>query len=321
MKNIENSMINLSNQTKQVNESNESETLKQYRSEMEEINKENKFLDDENKSLTEELDQINQLNLKLKEEIRSFKTKRKRLLTTSVKPIDKFYSVANFDNQVQNETNHDDNSYISLLKKLKAHMKMVLDPNELNGSTSEDIQELKDIFKIDSGRRIFANELEGYTQGKAKEVSESNFDLILFLINFALNELNLSNGADFISGKLLLSSSWNIYRKNRGKNKNVSPKEFIGDFIRTHPLWQNMEFWNEYFWDSASHKYSNLLNDQHETVFLEKYLKKFAKIMEKQGNVDVDSIIKLCSDIIKSLEIENNVRETLMSKIRSSLGK
>jgi len=36
----ENSMINLSNQTKQVNESNESETLKQYRSEMEEINKE-----------------------------------------------------------------------------------------------------------------------------------------------------------------------------------------------------------------------------------------------------------------------------------------
>jgi len=277
--------------------------------------------------LSDELIEALNESKKLREQFHDMQNKVKAprktgLNSNNVKPLGLVRSVSVLDTTAQLKgRNTEETTYFNLLKKMKSHILVVLDPRQVSESNEDDIQELKGIFKIDSGRRIFANELCNFVQGKQVEVTGNSFDFILFLINFALNELNLNNGADFISGKLLLEVSLSIYRKGHKK------KEFINDYIKAHPLWQNLDFWREYFWDIASTKYSLMLNESSNTKkvghFLAKNLKKFSLTMKDSGGVDPESIKGLCEEIIndQQFDLDDSTKSALMQKLNNILNK
>lgn len=69
------------------------------------------------------------------------------------------------------------------------------------------LTQLRDVFKDDAGRRIFAHMLREYIVdlgGKPVEITKHSYDVVSVLITRALSEMNLDNGADFISGKYFL---------------------------------------------------------------------------------------------------------------------
>lgn len=142
------------------------------------------------------------------------------------------------------------------------------------------IAEMSDLFKEDTGRRIFAHLLRQaivdvrrvsfdffcsllivlQAGGQPMSVTKHALDALSTLVLRALSESNLSNGADYISGKyflqvlyLLFSSppepvthnpsqvSYYLYAKSKGH------KTFLEELIRESPVWRNLDFWEGSF--------------------------------------------------------------------------
>lgn len=58
----------------------------------------------------------------------------------------------------------------------------------------------------------------------------------------------LSDRADFICGKILITICKSLYKKNT----TFAPKDYLQASIMSHYTWQNLFFWEEYFWDVMS---------------------------------------------------------------------
>jgi len=145
------------------------------------------------------------------------------------------------------------------LQELKKSLSQLMDPNiEVD---LEHVLELKDIFKYDTGRRSFAQMLyKDYIKPNSKnhiKLDGNSFEGLLFLINAMLAILDMRNGADYICGKIILEVSKKIFHEVLkdvdGKEQMV--KETVEDMIKTHYIFEDVRFWEEYFWDTISHKF------------------------------------------------------------------
>eukprot|EP01129_Flabellula_baltica_P003560 TRINITY_DN13316_c0_g1_i1.p1 TRINITY_DN13316_c0_g1~~TRINITY_DN13316_c0_g1_i1.p1 ORF type:complete len:652 (+),score=169.69 TRINITY_DN13316_c0_g1_i1:43-1998(+) len=317
------------------------ELIDALQAEIAELNEENNLLNDEANSLYEEnnrlLDEVDKYANKglshtnLEEENRTLRRALERYKkqqsnnsnnttlnsSTKEKKLNRHVSIADMTN---NRIEGGDDTYFNLLKRLQVLIRKALDVDSLVDMIDEDIQELKDIFQKDSGRRIFANELHNVVGEKELKIDESSFEFVLFLVMCCLNEMNLQNGADFITAKLILDSSTMISRKV------ISKKERIIDAVRIHPIWQNLGFWTEYFWDKASQKYSALVTADGQKKkavgFLKKHISRYTVEMWEMGNVNPDIISDFASEVIYGIEDLNiDKKNKLMQKTSELINK
>lgn len=104
-----------------------------------------------------------------------------------------------------------------------------------------DVVELNQFFKVDSGRRKFTQILESLMQEfSLLELSDNSFELLLYLINTTLTEMDTSDSSDLITAKILMRAASIVKRKT----DNV----FIQEFITSYSVYHDIRFWEELFW-------------------------------------------------------------------------
>eukprot|EP01125_Pyxidicula_operculata_P011975 TRINITY_DN3925_c0_g1_i2.p1 TRINITY_DN3925_c0_g1~~TRINITY_DN3925_c0_g1_i2.p1 ORF type:complete len:1422 (-),score=336.90 TRINITY_DN3925_c0_g1_i2:51-4316(-) len=197
----------------------------------------------------------------------------------------------------------------------------------------DDLMRFSRLFKVDSARRVFAFMLKEYTEGAEeghkKEqqqqqpfiISPSSFDMLKVLIDYVLNSIDLRNGADFISGKILLETSSLIARQAKGGG-GEEPFQFIQTVIKPHKCWENTFFWQEYFWTTVTTKFS--LNDEstpkstgseEEKIFFEKELVSFAKVMHGWGGVSIDKLLLFIESLTDQCSLGMEGRGNVLTAI------
>uniref|UniRef100_A0A6B2KXV0 Uncharacterized protein n=1 Tax=Arcella intermedia TaxID=1963864 RepID=A0A6B2KXV0_9EUKA len=159
-----------------------------------------------------------------------------------------------------------------------------------------DLIRFKSLFNLDNGRRVFTFMLKEYAQSVADGdvflISDTSFSLLKTLVELCLEHLDLSNGADYISGKHLLETSSLV-----GKEKPNKEIDFIQVYIKPHKCWKNTFFWEEFFWSQTSTKYDekfsgDLANDQQqEQDFFVAELTDFVKVIWGWGDMKADSVV------------------------------
>jgi len=181
------------------------------------------------------------------------------------------------------------------------------------------ITELNELMNRDSGRRVFTyllNQRLMTTKGNTI-LSADSFEFLLLLIGAALNDMHISNGADYISAKILLETSHSLYNDARG-----SPR-FIKDYIKSHFLWQNLRFWEEYFWDTISKKYRKAIEgvtakdaiERKQKAFIATSLKKFAKIMWGWGNLPGESVKHFVSNMADKHGLDKRLTQEVLKEV------
>eukprot|EP01120_Amphizonella_sp_Union-15-10_P011871 TRINITY_DN515_c0_g6_i1.p1 TRINITY_DN515_c0_g6~~TRINITY_DN515_c0_g6_i1.p1 ORF type:complete len:754 (+),score=184.41 TRINITY_DN515_c0_g6_i1:140-2401(+) len=149
----------------------------------------------------------------------------------------------------------------------------------------------------DSGRRIFTYLLKHMLKGKTNlKLSTNSLQLLLCLIQKALENMHISKPADYISARIILESSPILYFEEDGSRKYI--KEFIAD----HFLWQHLGFWEDYFWDIISAEFSTYMESvpdeekaHEELVFITDRLKKYVRTMWGWGKLAPETIELLVS--------------------------
>jgi len=141
--------------------------------------------------------------------------------------------------------------------KLKDTLSAVLVP--LTEIESENILEIVPILKSEAGRRSFTQMLKQIfilPDGKRGSIllSDNSFLRMLFLINTLLSVLDMGNAADYISGKVIMQISEIVYHEVDGVKEAM-------DRLLHHHYFCNIEFWEEYFWDTVSRKFQKKFGD------------------------------------------------------------
>lgn len=113
-----------------------------------------------------------------------------------------------------------------------------------------DVYALNDLFSSDSGRRCFTQIM----QSTMKEIptlvlSDNSFELLLYLINTVLQQMDTSDSKDLIAAKLLMHCACSLSRKSG------DTFQFIREYVRNYGLWKDVNFWEEYFWDTLAKKH------------------------------------------------------------------
>eukprot|EP00026_Physarum_polycephalum_P002342 Phypoly_transcript_02348.p1 GENE.Phypoly_transcript_02348~~Phypoly_transcript_02348.p1 ORF type:complete len:858 (+),score=182.70 Phypoly_transcript_02348:213-2786(+) len=113
-----------------------------------------------------------------------------------------------------------------------------------------DVYALNELFSTDSGRRCFIQIM----QATMKEiptlvVSDNSFELLLYLINTVLQQMDVSDSKDLIAAKVLMLCACSLSRKSG------ETFEFVREFIHNYALWKDRNFWEEYFWDTLAKKH------------------------------------------------------------------
>jgi len=130
-----------------------------------------------------------------------------------------------------------------------------------------DVYALNELFSTDSGRRYFVQTM----QATMKEiptlvVSDNSFELLLYLINTVLQQMDISDrltfffflfyiifnntySKDLIAAKVLMHCACSLSRKNG------DTFQFIREYIHSYALWKDPNFWEEYFWDTLAKKH------------------------------------------------------------------
>jgi hypothetical protein len=80
-------------------------------------------------------------------------------------------------------------------------------------------------------------------QRKRVELKNDGFELLLYLLNTSLVSMDLAKASDFITGRVILSASHKIFRTSA-----TGGEDYVFNYIREHPLWQSLDFWEENFW-------------------------------------------------------------------------
>ncbi len=55
--------------------------------------------------------------------------------------------------------------------------------------------------------------------------------------------MDLAKASDFITGRVILGAAHKIFRKSA-----TGGEDYVFNYIRDHPLWQSLDFWEENFW-------------------------------------------------------------------------
>eukprot|EP01103_Thecamoeba_quadrilineata_P014376 TRINITY_DN4274_c0_g1_i1.p1 TRINITY_DN4274_c0_g1~~TRINITY_DN4274_c0_g1_i1.p1 ORF type:complete len:512 (-),score=100.18 TRINITY_DN4274_c0_g1_i1:49-1584(-) len=137
---------------------------------------------------------------------------------------------------------------------LKKSLSVVLAPGQPSTLDLFDMDQLLEVLKIDSFRRLFAVTLTNSVKTMASfELIEDNFDLLVYLFDYILTQIVLSESKkDTITIKLLMYSSYVLSKANTNI---ADQKVYVKDFIRLHDIWRDTIFWEECFWDEFSHSY------------------------------------------------------------------
>eukprot|EP01125_Pyxidicula_operculata_P013117 TRINITY_DN4340_c0_g1_i2.p1 TRINITY_DN4340_c0_g1~~TRINITY_DN4340_c0_g1_i2.p1 ORF type:complete len:1104 (-),score=238.96 TRINITY_DN4340_c0_g1_i2:414-3725(-) len=190
-------------------------------------------------------------------------------------------------------------------------------------------------FKLDSVRRFFANFLRESIwsggQGNEVKIEKSSFETIAFFIKVALDEMDLTNGADAICGRYILQASYFVVKKA------LIGGEYLHDVIKSHPKWKNLTFWDEYFWDKVSKNLpkdfddgaskdtsswisASPLQDQFdEQGFLEKELDELAKGMLGWGKYDRKSVVEFYTYMAIKIQMDESKLKDSVKKLKATL--
>eukprot|EP01125_Pyxidicula_operculata_P016913 TRINITY_DN5869_c0_g2_i1.p2 TRINITY_DN5869_c0_g2~~TRINITY_DN5869_c0_g2_i1.p2 ORF type:complete len:765 (-),score=298.59 TRINITY_DN5869_c0_g2_i1:183-2477(-) len=219
----------------------------------------------------------------------------------------------------------------NMLKSLSDIMnKIASDPKRF--VDIEDVLEIKDVFKHDSGRRMFTHMLRGFAEKDGKiakiELKDSAYQVILYMVNLTLVELDLQNGADYISGKIIQELSRKLYyilATTEETGKIVSKPVFLEENIKEHVIWQSLFFWEEYFFDSIAHSFQKNFGDndekqsseynQKEKEFFKESLKKFAKKMQGWGKLPNESIEFFVGNIADTIGMDEEQKNSVISSL------
>jgi len=198
----------------------------------------------------------------------------------------------------------------------EALYKIMLGESDTKFTVAEFVR-FKALFKLDNGRRVFTYMLKEYAQSVADGdvflISPISFDMLKSLVELCLEQLDLSNGADYISGKHLLETSSLI-----GQLKENKQIDFIQSYIKPHKCWQNTFFWEEFFWSQTTTKYEEAFgglstDPQLEHDFFAKEITNFVKVIWGWGNLTADSIALF----VESLAVKCGLpleQQTLLAK-------
>ena len=103
-----------------------------------------------------------------------------------------------------------------------------------------EVVELNEFFKNENGRRKFTVMLENVMQGGVVALSDNSFELLLYLINTTLTEMDTSDCNDLITAKILMRASSIVKRE--------SDKQHIQTYISSYSVYHDINFWEELFW-------------------------------------------------------------------------
>jgi len=134
---------------------------------------------------------------------------------------------------------------------------------------------------------------------------ESNsFEVLLFLFSLTLKKLDLKNGADYISGKMILELGPYFYRKDL-KEDNIEYR------VKDDPIWLCLNFWEEYFWDTIAVNFKNFMPDssdadfsQKEKLFLKRQLSKFSGTMLKADKIATEIVEQFVEYMAHTIGLE-----------------
>jgi hypothetical protein len=116
----------------------------------------------------------------------------------------------------------------------------------------DDMSQINQLFKFDTGRRLFAFLLQYFANRKEQQLQAEGFEVLLFLYNSCLNELAASDTNDWNTLSILMDTSALFYQRSV---LDAGRKEFMRDILKTHFIWQNADYWESNFWPSFTAEY------------------------------------------------------------------
>jgi len=143
------------------------------------------------------------------------------------------------------------------------------------------------------------------------------------LVNLTLQALDLQNGADYISAKMVLEMSGSIYRKYSADEEDKKEvKDYMEQRIKEHVIWQSLWFWEEYFWDTIAVNFRNFLGEgsggdeeysRKEKDYLKKQLTKFSKKMS--GKLSTASVEYFISNMADSIGLDPEQTQAVLASV------
>jgi len=178
---------------------------------------------------------------------------------------------------------------------------------------------LEQVFKKDSGRRVFTHLLQQSMLSLPEKVvylNKTAFQQMLHLVTVALNEMHISKPADYISAKVLMELSYNLQWVAKEKKKKTIT-HVIKDYIKPHFIWQNLRFWEEYFWDKISQNFGEVkkLPKEQQQAFLANNLKEFAGKMLGWGNLPNESLLFFLGNMARQNDLTDTQTEEILEEI------
>lgn len=146
---------------------------------------------------------------------------------------------------------------------------------------------LKNLFKYDTGRRLFIFILkQAFKRKKSRRVERNTYELLIFVFNLILTEMNRDSSKDFNTMKIIFAMSKRI---NYYDTYSETARYLKFD-IRYHFIWQNLLFWEQLFMSNISKQFSYEYVDSSEkeqsskeVLFLYRSLKRFGYMMLDWG--------------------------------------
>jgi len=210
------------------------------------------------------------------------------------------------------------------LQQLREVLHKIMTGDAQNKLTFNQLETLMELFKLDNGRRVFTYILKEYATGVADGdvflLPTLSFEVLKSLVDLCLEQLDLSNSADYISGKHLLETSSLI-----GQLKENKEIDFIQSYIKPHKCWKNTFFWEEYFWAQVTTKYGETFSgpatETQEQQFYLKEILEFVKVIWGWGNMSIDSIILFVEGLAAKCGLPLEKQSQLINSVNLHLTK
>eukprot|EP01114_Cavostelium_apophysatum_P008773 TRINITY_DN2153_c0_g1_i2.p1 TRINITY_DN2153_c0_g1~~TRINITY_DN2153_c0_g1_i2.p1 ORF type:complete len:793 (-),score=309.66 TRINITY_DN2153_c0_g1_i2:84-2462(-) len=197
-------------------------------------------------------------NLEMSQKIQEYVAKFER----QVEAKDDVYKAANVGDYSELDT--------ELLQGLEECVNQLADSTKK--ITIDEVGKLKSVFKTEVGRRHFVKVLRRIIKKSSGVVcSKESFEVLLYLFNLCIHEMENSPSRDFISAKKIMKASMKISNEEN---------RYMKDYIKEHAIWLDIYFWQEYF--------------------LEELLRKQRQYLS--GDVDIDFLSTMCSSFILAMQ-------------------
>eukprot|EP00026_Physarum_polycephalum_P000387 Phypoly_transcript_00387.p1 GENE.Phypoly_transcript_00387~~Phypoly_transcript_00387.p1 ORF type:complete len:1116 (+),score=301.59 Phypoly_transcript_00387:141-3488(+) len=175
-----------------------------------------------------------------------------------------------------------------------------------------DAEKLNELFKTDLGRRNFAKILDKFTKNIPSVVMlDQSFELLLYLMNTFLQEMDTSDSKDFTSVRILMRISCSLSRVVNGKT------EYMQDFIKHYDIWKHVYFWEESFYEELSkqHQNRNIETNEMDYGVVTNLLSSFAHNMNDWG-VEADDIYHFVYDMCSRSAVPAKDTLLLLENVR-----